>query len=61
MTHMTWIASHFTNSAPVVSVGANDLDGVGAKDEDEEVIDSSKLYKVQYTVNMLPTLSEFIV
>ena len=30
-------------------------------DELEDNIDSSKLYKVSYTVNMLPTLSEYIV
>lgn len=30
-------------------------------DELEDLIDSSKLYKVSYTVNMLPTLSEYIV
>ena len=29
--------------------------------DEEEMIDSSKLYKVTYTVNMLPTLGEYIV
>lgn len=33
-----------------------------AKDDaEEDAIDSSKLYKVSYTVNMLPTLGEYIV
>lgn len=31
------------------------------KEDEEEVIDSSKLYKVSYTVNMLPTLGEYVV
>ena len=31
------------------------------KNEEDEVVDSSKLYKVSYKINMLPILSEYII
>lgn len=34
---------------------------VKSDEEEEEVVDSSKLYKVSYKINMLPILSEYIV
>lgn len=30
-------------------------------DDMEETVDSSKLYKVSYTVNMIPTLGEYVI
>ena len=30
------------------------------KNEEDEVVDSSKLYKVSYKINLLPILSEYI-
>jgi len=33
---------------------------VKTEEEEEEVVDSSKLYKISYKINMLPILSEYI-
>jgi len=33
---------------------------VKSEEEEEEVVDSSKLYKISYKINMLPILSEYI-
>jgi len=33
---------------------------VKSEEEEEEAVDSSKLYKISYKINMLPILSEYI-